>query len=85
MKAVLVIDEMPKSCFECRYCGFLESNMKRRCCGLVAHLIYDFDIESGRHECCPLKPMPEYKAEEYSRVLDYSDGDFARGWNACLD
>lgn len=85
MKAILVID-MPDSCSQCEYLGEATSDENIKACTLSQLFFHkDFDIESGREVICPLKPMPEQKAEEYNKVLDYSDGDFARGWNACIE
>ena len=71
MKAILVIDEMPKNCDECTYCGELiearkrgklfAEDRKRACLFVKNYIFYGFDVQSGRHECCPLKPMPTKK------------------------
>lgn len=73
MKAILVIDEMPKNCDECPYCGkliaegkkrgkkFIAERERRACLFVKNYIFYGFDVESGRHECCPLKAMPTKK------------------------
>lgn len=76
MKAILVIDEMPKNCDECpiRFIG--EPN---EWCWYLKHGLDDI---KSKPKWCPLKPMPE-KKEEGDYMEDY-DSLVAIGWNACI-
>lgn len=92
MKAILVID-MPKNCDECPYCGFsITEEDKRTCLFADNHIFYDFDVESGRHECCPLKPMPSKKvpvfdpnSASYDEERERSIMNEIDGYNRCID
>lgn len=83
-KAILVLENMPKSCWECP----------------VAHLDYEFceadkrtrygkrGIEKSlelknRPDWCPLKECP--KPIEYLGVLNEPAPDYRFGWNDCLE
>ena len=75
MKAILVIDEMPKNCEECPCCyGFA--------CPPLDREMGMWMIKYGKPLDCPLKPMPDRKEEGYP-IDDYAIGK-ADGWNACL-
>ena len=52
MKAILVIDEMPKTCEECRYGSWYGSACRLLDCDT-------YRDKKGMHEDCPLKPLPE--------------------------
>ena len=71
MKAILVID-MPTSCIDCPF--------------TLAH-ICDGGKQAisnirGRHESCPLKPLPERRQDIEEANLEAMFND---GFNACLD
>lgn len=101
MKAILVINKMPKSCYDCQYCRFDARRYNFRGCVLTDTDVQDgtIDICKELHSCCPLKPMPEKLPEVYcdsmwwgwNKILDRMIEeqtkleDFAKGWNACLD
>lgn len=84
MKAILVIDEMPKNCGECRFCDgdccYITSNKNEELGGVILDCVDHLDI---REDWCPLKPMPETK-ETYTKdkAKDYW---IACGWNACIE
>ena len=86
MKAILVVD-MPNNCYDCQYCRFDARKYNFRGCVLTDTEVQDgtIDICKEVHRCCPLKPMLEQKEVDYSKELDYADGYFAEGWNACLE
>lgn len=77
MKAVLVLDEMPKECDECpmhdfgwgEYCMATGKSVKAE----------------GKEPWCPLKAMPERKRLPHE--LDDDDITFGRvcGWNDCIE
>ena len=56
MKAILVIDDMPKSCAECDYLFWQENDISKRCCSLVKGWVFNQtdDLESGKCDICPL-------------------------------
>ncbi len=76
MKAILVID-MPECCGKCPcyHEGYGHCSINFRF----------VDDEMQIPSWCPLKPMLERKEVDYSKELDYADGYFAEGWNACLE
>ena len=73
MKAVLVIDEMPKECDECPMYDF---GWGEYCMATGKSVKAD-----GKEPWCPLKEMPNKMAVEDRW---YSE-EFARGWNECLE
>ena len=77
-KAVLVINEMPKSCCYCQfYCSdFID---RRDYCSLDEHKEIDYH---GRPDWCPLRLLPRKLTE-----ADISWGEqrgYRGGWNNCL-
>ena len=81
-KAILLV-EMPSNC---RECSFYDTEIIPSCWANMNFkgrtVIYDRTI---RQHFCPLKPMPQKKQVVYSKTLDYQDGYFADGYNACID
>ena len=80
MKAVLVIDKMPKSCADCR--------LKRGLfCGESGNSLHDYihynDKPSDKPDWCPLKPIPKKMEESWMETPN--DCDYRMGWNDCLD
>lgn len=70
MKAILVLDEMPKSCANCR--------LKRGLfCGESGNSLHDYVNINLKPSWCPLKPLP---SKDFWHKKDYADG-----WNACID
>lgn len=70
MKAIVVFNEMPKTCEECKYCIKMGNNghwfgeyCTLQSCGIYCD-------ENGLDKNCPLKPMPQKKDffEEYMKV-----------------
>lgn len=84
-KAILVLNEMPKSCEKCPV-----FNSDFYTCQLVFGELYEEARKGIRHENCPLKPMPEKKHNNGGyRVIDgmerFYDSEHDDGWNDCLD
>ena len=79
MKAILVIDEMPKNCDECpiRFSG--EPN---EWCWYLKHGLDDI---KSKPSWCPLKPLPEKRELKEEWLNEYNRDEFADGWNACLN
>lgn len=80
MKAILVLNEMPKSCYACplTYIDYDYGANTTRC-------VIDKDTipRDGKWDECPLKKLPEIK---YINLNDkHDDLIFQMGWNACLD
>lgn len=77
MKAILVID-MPNNCYECPC--FMDEGW--RC---QNKLEIDEDVNDGRPDWCPLKPVPKkYEAPEIYELWN-TDSEYFNGWNDCLD
>lgn len=72
-KAMLIMDEMPTTCSECKLCGF----------DGVCHAVHEFCQYrfDKKQEWCPLRSVPEYEHEWY----DDEKSDWERGYNACID
>ena len=83
-KAILVLDEMPKSCEDCELCrdGYL--------CLRLGEV--DESIVNGTKDLrCPLKPMPEKKDEHIkfdssdlwgvARIINVEN----KGYNNCIE
>lgn len=87
-KSVLVIDT-PKCCYGCYYCRF-HGKVGYRKCLLSKGEGGDFiDVQDGtvdilkeRHKCCPLKPLPRMRTQNFYQ--DEMSMGFKDGWNECL-
>lgn len=78
MKTILVIDEMPNSCDEC----------KVRCDGYTAKEYSEKGIK--RPSWCPLRPLPKIMAYEMTdtqttKAVELINNTFRLGWNMCLN
>lgn len=81
MKAILVIDEMPKECIECPFHRlYADGFLNETHCILTARR--NKDGVNTRAEWCPLKPMPEPKEPSVDSTKEYW---FACGFNDCLE
>lgn len=89
MKAILVLDKMPKTCRECKITyldtgddAYFGANVYR--CVIDNSEIYT----EGRQYDCPLKPMPE-KKDEHVKIDNWGlEGIINaehRGYNRCLE
>ena len=81
MKGMLVINQMPNNCYDCKYCRFDARRYNFRGCILTDTDVQDgtIDICKEVHSCCPLKPLPEKIDifEQNDRDSDaYPDGEF---------
>ena len=79
MKAILILNEMPKQCDDCDFCqgGYLLSYL----CGLTGE---EFEFINGeRKGFCPLKPLPDKIDQGYP--CDTYDIGYSDGWDACLE
>ena len=89
MKAVLVLDEMPRCCDECQ----LNYDMGVDCDALpmISKTPVDkrgMHNEEKRPSWCPLKEMPEKRILPSWQVNNTNYGEepwFSDGWNACLE
>ena len=72
MKAILVIDEMPKNCSECK------RNVDG-VCGACGELVYSI--------VCPLKPLPQKKMPKSGEAYPQSMVliDRWRGYDECIN
>lgn len=75
MKAVLLID-MPKSCADCKYCGFEQFTKKSACVICEGNFDIDEDIENERSAICPLRPLPEKKNVAVEDIEDIMHTEF---------
>lgn len=80
MKAILVINEMPNTCCECKLfwndvdCG----------CMALGRAFGEFGCSVGKPIDCPLKPLPQNREPKEEWYNEYHRDEFADGWNACL-
>lgn len=90
MKAILILDEMPKGCDYCHYCRWSNTLDGDYCEANVGILrrIGDggYYGEGVKPSWCPLKSMPE-KNNGHTQILG-ENGTYSRGWcdgwNNCL-
>lgn len=87
MKAILVIDEMPKNCSDCWLHRNEYSDYEK---------VWEDICHNAEHEChvlsktnyikrpswCPLKPMP---MEMRTDGDDIEEDSYWQGWNDCLE
>lgn len=96
MKAVFLTD-LPESCKECRFADFVGSKEDSGCflgqfsftrlVGEDVVYISDEELEEGRLDDCPLKPLPDKwlpQLNGLSADQQVWNMNFAGGWNACL-
>lgn len=87
MKAILILDEMPKSCNECQL-KVLDADLyyTTYACKNVACETDDI-LETTKYEMnCPLKRLPKKKEiKEVKQLKDFTEQYSDIGFNACLD
>ena len=71
MKAILVLDEMPKNCFKCKLQDWANCRIVKGC-----------HTGDTRPDWCPLKPIPKKKEKA---TKSESVACFNMGYNACID
>lgn len=78
MKGILIVDNMPQGCNECKYLGF-QGETEKRACMLTTNSLFIQnvdDLDIGRDISCPLKSLGR-KVEEYGlETWNTSDGIF---------
>ena len=77
MKAILVIDEMPRTCGGC---PCMKVGREADICQAEWKIVENTDCIP---DWCPLKPLPE--ANTWDVTENGHVTEFAEGWNACLD
>ena len=76
MKAILVLDEMPKCCGDC---PCWNANDRKDWCGVTDNTLDGIDLEKVRPSWCPLKQMLEKIdiSEQSDKDFDsYPDGEY---------
>lgn len=94
MKAILILDEMPKSCEECHlrlaldiYRCINTKENRLRWCGDED----GFYTSDTKPSWCPLRPLPTECSDStkiynaHGEIDCYQLTEYARGWNDCLD
>ena len=93
MKAILVLDEMPKGCNDCPLYQMVETKVS----GLTYPVGYGWcsvdgiDLERDTPLLCPLKSMPEKMEELKDRGENHCEYslierlEYRKGWNACIE
>ena len=78
-KAMLIMDEMPTICSECKLCGF----------DGVCHAVHEFCQYrfDKKQEWCPLRQVPQKKEEFEMDIIHHESLDLGKrlGYNACID
>lgn len=87
MKAILILNEIPKICADCPLSYFADledpENDMMHC---TVHNGYMEDAFRVRAVWCPLKPMPKEKDGTFRWVgIDGADESYIHGWNDCLE
>lgn len=81
-KAILVLDEMPGSCYEC---DFLDDDGDYPMCRITTEVCgYSFKTYKNKMNKCPLKQLPKKHVRDYPGYDGYITG-WDDGWDACLD
>lgn len=74
MKAILILEKMPKSCYGCKFCKFnseYNNGYYGRSCLLTSEEVQrDFDITESRHKSCPLITEEQYVNMVYPLLYD---------------
>ena len=85
MKAIIVIDKMPKKCLDCELIWDEMNNGIVRCSN--GRMLDEADIYKEKPSWCPLRPMPEKMTLNGAMNVGYGTDGFAyrNGWNACID
>ena len=74
MKAILVIDEMPKNCYACPLTQVRDG-------------VNECYITKSNQDTCPLKSMPTKWVAQINgldREQQIANWNFVEGWNKCL-
>ena len=78
-KAILILDKMPSSCFNCPVLmadfGICRSKNSK---------LIKFEEAYRKPDWCPLKEVPE-KYTDLVPTRDLHSGEYEYGWNACID
>lgn len=75
-KAVLVLDEMPLCCEECRF-----TDSGGDICCLCNKDISEHEYQAQKPDWCPLRELPE-KEDLQEQDENYI---WSEGWNACIN
>ena len=79
-KAMLIMEKMPKHCFECPCVDSLNDMCKKE----VKHISrIDAIMKEEKPEWCPLREAP--KKIVYTEGLSQSKLSEVKGYNACID
>lgn len=86
MKAILMLDEMPKTCDECPFSHWLDRCGDDYCTAIhdTVRLIGE-KYYSDRAEWCPLKPMPQKMTPVTLHQCIEDEYLYQKGWNDCLE
>lgn len=94
MKAILVLDEMPKNCLKCPIGKNISIPLETCMQCPIGKCVIDEETRT-RPDWCPLRPAPSKKKERYSMNRQTSTGHWktygektdsvAVGYNACID
>lgn len=83
VKAILVLNEMPKNCLECPLGKNMSIAIETCIQCPIGKCAIDAETEI-RPDWCPLKPMPNKNTKQYSDGYKYGKG-YQNGYNACID
>ena len=84
-RAVLVMD-MPESCSKCKFMYEFQGIKKcqlMNCLNGGASKISQNNFTKGRHDKCPLQPLPEKTDIQKAKTM--TTLTYLEGWNACID
>ena len=82
MKAILVLNEMPKNCLECTLGKNMSIAIETCIKCPIGKCVIDEEVMT-RPDWCPLKPMPE-KIRKQIGETEWQQG-FTDGWNSFID
>lgn len=86
-KAILVLDEMPKKCYKCR---FSRVDKEPHCVAVKGYQVIPFEYIGSKPDWCPLKTFPEKMDICGTYTAEYrANGGWMPsmkiGWNKCVD
>lgn len=90
MKAILVLDEMPKNCLKCPIGKNISIPLETCIQCPLGKCAIDAETET-RPDWCPLKPIPQKKEEKQYcgngvfGINTAMQARFNQGYNACID
>lgn len=86
-KAILILNDMPDSCIDCRFCREIDEGVDA-CCEIMNEpnnkelcRMIDVSYPQDKPNWCPLKELPQKKETNDNAFMEIMN----IGYNACID